>query len=200
MRIDENDCPVARVSPGFDEARLLSPQVRLNGKMDYDLLGSFFTQMAEAMKQTDPIVLQLTTEGGDAEVGRRIAEEVRICRHKLARDVAFLGVSHVYSAGITILGAFPLNRRFLTRDTVLMIHGRKINAARIPEGPLTAALQFARTKVSEFENGLRLERRGFEELIEGTDISMEEIQEQALTNWYLDADEALRRKLVARLI
>jgi ATP-dependent Clp protease protease subunit len=200
MRTDQTASPATGSIPGVDQISLLAPQIRLNGKLDYDMLGSFLSQLAEALKKDDPIVTQLTTEGGDAEVGRRIAEEVRLCRGVLGRDLAFLGVSHVYSAGVSVMGAFPLSRRFLTRDTVLMIHGRKIEAEPIPAGQLTAALQFVRTKVSEYENGLRLERQGFANLIEGSDISMEEIQERALTNWYIAADQALQRRLVTSLL
>jgi len=46
---------------------------------------------------------------------------------------------------------------------------------------------------------LALERQGFEALIQGSDISYDEINERAAANWYIPADEALKRRLVAGL-
>jgi enoyl-CoA hydratase/carnithine racemase len=45
-----------------------------------------------------------------------------------------------------------------------------------------------------------LERQGFSALIDGSEVSMDEIEQRALTNWYIDADEALRLKLVTQLV
>ncbi|KLK93806.1 hypothetical protein AA309_07255 [Microvirga vignae] len=57
-----------------------------------------------------------------------------------------------------------------------------------------------KAKVAELEKGIQLEQQGFSELIADTDVSEEEIRKYAETNWYLTADEALRRKLVAGLL
>jgi hypothetical protein len=53
------------------------------------------------------VVLELTTEGGDADGARRMALEIRLCREWHNRDTYFVGKTVVMSAGITIMAAFP---------------------------------------------------------------------------------------------
>lgn len=48
--------------------------------------------------------------------------------------------------------------------------------------------------------GVELEDQGFARLIEGSDISHDEIKRRALHDWYLTADEAVERKLVAAIV
>ena len=38
----------------------------------------------------------------------------------------FLGKTLVASAGVTVMAAFPKDKRWLTRDAALLIHGRRI--------------------------------------------------------------------------
>jgi hypothetical protein len=52
----------------------------------------------------------------------------------------------------------------------------------------------------QIEVGLRHEEENFRRLIRDCDITMEELCEKALYNWYLTADEALKRGLVAGLV
>ncbi len=146
------------------------------------------------------MIVQLTTAGGVADVGLRIAEHVRLCREVLKREMVFPGEAIVYSAGITIMAAFPIRCRYLTRNTTLLIHGRKTNSKEIPAGPLTASLQAAQAVVAEFQSGIEAERKGFEQLIAGSAIQFNEIEERSKTNWYLSAEEALRRRMVAGCI
>jgi ATP-dependent Clp protease, protease subunit len=164
------------------------------------MLGNFFSQLREALKDDGAIILELTTSGGEADFGRRIAQQIRICREHLHREMFFVGMTTVYSAGVTIMAAFPHTHRYLAKDTALLIHGRRTAREESPGGPLTAALQVARSKVAELEKGLQLEQQGFAELIAGTDVTDDEIKQCAETNWYLTADEALQRRLVAGLL
>jgi ATP-dependent protease ClpP protease subunit len=164
------------------------------------MLGGFFQQLGKALEHDGPIVMELTTPGGDAEIGRRMALQIRQCREHLKREMIFLGTTTVYSAGVVIMAAFPNTHRYLARDTALLIHGRHIGKEETQGGPLTAVLQVTRAKVAELEKGIELERAGFAELIAGSDVGEEEIRRCAETNWYLTAEEALSRRLIAGLI
>ncbi len=174
------------------------PHVRLNGEVNDHLFEQFDFQVAQA-GDADPLVVELTTCGGGAETGRRIALEIRLLR-QAGRRVLFLGKTVVYSAGVTIMAAFPREDRFLTRDTVLLIHGRRMERQVQLSGPLRASAQVAREVLAEIEFGLELERRGFSELVEGSGVGVEEVCERAASNWYVTAEEALDRGLVAGLI
>ena len=194
MPLDVSD----QLSPALPPALLNRPQVRLNGDVNDALFESFDYQVSLA-GDADPLVVELTTCGGGAETGRRIALEVRLLR-QAGRRVLFLGKTVVYSAGVTIMAAFPREARYLTRDTVLLIHGRRMDRQLNLSGPLRASAQVAREVLAEIEFGLELERRGFAQLVEGSDVSVDEIQEKAASNWYVTAEEALERGLVAGLI
>src|SRR5687768_16020494 len=84
-----------------------APQVRLHGAIDDGTLAAFLDQIGKA-EGTGPIAVEVTTTGGDAEIGRRLALEVRIARERLKRRLVFVGKTVVYSAGATIMGGFPI--------------------------------------------------------------------------------------------
>jgi hypothetical protein len=53
---------------------------------------------------------------------------------------------------------------------------------------------------SQIRVGNRLEDEGFARLIEGSDIGLDEVIEKAPSNWYLSAEEALKRGLFADIV
>ena len=54
--------------------------------------------------------------------------------------------------------------------------------------------------IHQLETGIDLEKENFERLIEGTEVPMDELLEKALYNWYVTAEEAAKRKLVAGIV
>lgn len=180
--------------------------IRLLGKVDTDMLRSFLEQLEPLRDAPGPLVVEITTEGGDADTGRRLALEVRLLREARAGRgddgrVCFLGKTVVYSAGVTLMSAFPVEDRWLAADASLLIHERKLDKTVHLSGPLRAVVSVARDLLAEIENGQRLEREGFADLVRGSGIGMDELMRQVGTaNWYLSADEALARGLVAGLL
>ena len=181
-------------------ARLARPTVRLSGSVGHPMVASFFDQLLPVLEVEGSILVELYTDGGDAEIGRRLAEEVRLLQYRLSRDIWFLGKTLVASAGVTIMAAFPKERRWLTRDTALLIHGRRMIKDLHLEGPLGSCRRVLEEMIADIDHGLCLEEQGFAELITGTSVDAEEIASRAYGGWYLTAEEALRRKLVAGLI
>jgi ATP-dependent protease ClpP protease subunit len=59
-----------------------------------------------------------------------------LLRQEHGRDVWFLGKTLVASAGVTVMAAFPKAKRWLTRDSALLIHGRRMVKDLHLEGPL----------------------------------------------------------------
>jgi ATP-dependent protease ClpP protease subunit len=164
------------------------------------MVTSFFDQLFPVLEVEGSILVELYTDGGDAEIGRRLAEEVRLLRHQHGRDIWFLGKTLVASAGVTMMAAFPRERRWLTRDTALLIHGRRMVKDLHLEGPLGSCRRVLEEMVADIDHGLRLEEQGFAELISETGVDAKEIASRAYGGWYLTADEALSRNLVAGLI
>src|ERR1700757_4496183 len=178
-------------------ARLARPTIRLSGSIGHPMVVSFFDQLLPVLEVEGSILVELYTDGGDAEIGRRLAEEVRLLRHQHGRDIWFLGKTLVASAGVTMMAAFPRERRWLTRDTALLIHGRRMVKDLHLEGPLGSCRRVLEEMIADIDHGLRLEEQGFAELIEGANVDADEIARRAYGGWYLSAEEALNRGLIA---
>ena len=179
-------------------AGILTPQVSLLGTVDDQMVRSMLDQLAEVPDGDDPVTLEVTTLGGDAEMGRRAMLEVDLARERLKpRRFVFLGKSVVYSAGVTMMAGFPREDRFLASDAMLLIHCRQLDEDLKLSGPIRSSLPKLRSKCHEIETGVELEEEGFRRLIEGSEVSMDELLEKALYNWYVPAEEAVRLGLVA---
>ncbi|MDY6923271.1 MAG: peptidase S14 [Pseudomonadota bacterium] len=176
------------------------PTVSLHGSVDDAMLAIWLDAVATARNGTGPLVLELSTTGGDAEVGRRMAEDVRLFRERTGRRALFLGRTTVYSAGVTIMSGFQRSDRWLSRDTALMIHGRKLQKTLDVDGPLRFERPRVEALLAQIDEGLRIERSGFEQLIEGSDVALEELERQTIGDWYLTGEQALERRLIAGLI
>lgn len=182
-----------------DGPHLAKPDICLYGSVD-DAMFHDFQDKLNKVPEGRPVVVELMTFGGDADVGRRIALEVRLARKRTGQDFFFLGKTVVYSSGVTIMAAFPRANRYLTRDTVLLIHGRRMDKHIHFTGSLSTSIQIAKDMLAQLEIGVRLEREGFVELIAGSDVGEEEIFRLAETSWYLSAEEALSRGLIAGIL
>ena len=178
---------------------ILEPQIRLVGEVNATMVERLVRGLAEAAA-APAIIIEVTTSGGDAELGRRLALEVRLARDRRKPRLVFLGKTQVYSAGVTLMSAFPRDDRYLTHDTTLLIHGRQLDQTIEISGPLHSSQAKLKGVLAQIDVGLELERQDFTALIEGSDIGLDELQERAVNNWYLTAAEAEKRGLVAGLV
>lgn len=181
-------------------AELAAPQVRLNGPVDEAMLRAFLDALDAARDGEGPLVLELTTTGGDADVGRRIATDLRLFREGTGRRTLFLGKAVVYSAGVTILSAFPRADRWLARGTMLLVHCRQLTRTLELGGPLQAERVKVEALLEEIDAGLTVELKDFEDLVAGSAVPIAELLERAQSGWYVRPDEALQRGLVAGLV
>ena len=180
---------------------LKHPTIRLHGKVDDAMLTSFLEQMAAAVDTQGTILVELTTTGGDAELGRRIATDLILARDRLELDIVFLGKSVVYSAGVSIMSGFKPEKRFLTKDCMLLIHERRLNKTLELKGAMRGMEALVRDTLAEIESALEMERTAFEYLVEGTDVTLDELMEKiSKSDWYLTDAEALKRKVVAGIL
>jgi len=181
-------------------ARLAHPTVRLSGTIDEGAAASFLNQVLPVLDVSGSIVVELFSSGGDAEIGRRLAQEVRLLRQAHLRDMWFLGKTLVASAAVTIMAAFPRDRRWLTRDTTLLIHGRRMQRTVHLEGPLGSCRRVLEEIIADIDNGLRVEDDGFAELISGSAVTLDDVRRKSYGGWYLSADQALELGLVAGMV
>ena len=189
------DEPKTAASTGWPEI-LNNPQVSLVGDIDKFSVEKVLDQHRAAEKGGGDIALDITTEGGDPEMARRIVLEIETARTRLPGRFLFLGQSVVYSAGLTIMSAFDCRDRWLAAETMLMIHGRKLDKTVEISGPIRASIPMVEALRAQMQVAVDLEEAGFRRLIRDCAIGLDELREKALHNWYLSADEALERGLV----
>lgn len=186
--------PVFNGTPNF----WLERSIRLHGPVDEDLRRSFYEQL-EAAPLDRPLVVEVFTLGGDADVGRLIACEIKLQREYNGRQTVFLGRSTVYSAGVTIMSAFEKQTRFLSRDAALMIHGRQLEKTMHISGSIRSSIPNVRSLLAQMEKAVELERQDFIDLAAGSLLSPDEVFDRSETNWYLTAHDALDHGLVEGL-
>jgi ATP-dependent protease ClpP protease subunit len=190
--------PVSRDDPARTIDLLAAPQVSLTGEVGKEMLASLLEQLGNVESGSGAVVIEMTTLGGDAEFGRRMALELGLARQRLRpRRLVFLGKTVVYSAGVTFMSAFPCADRYLTRDAMLLIHVRQLEKTVQVQGPMRASLPQLESLCEQIKSGMQLEERDFRRLIEGSRVTMDELTERALYNWYLTAEDALARGLIA---
>ena len=203
----DRDCIVSKVCVVRKNKQVLAdvlaqePAIRLYGPVDDSFFARFLEQLKPLRGQQQPLIFELHTSGGDADVARRIAEEIRLCREVGGMDLHFVGKAMVYSAGVMIMAAFPVARRFLRRDTVMLVHAWQIEKELRFSGTLEVCAASANDFLAELDVARRLERQTFTDLVEGSRLSYEQLSAKvSRTDWYVMADEAQKLALVSGLI
>jgi hypothetical protein len=177
-----------------------APRVLLAGTVDYEMYKSFRDQLAQA-PATGLVVVELSTLGGDPEVARMMGEDIRF-HSEIGPDrrFVFLGKAAIYSAGATFMSFFATCNRYLSRGTRVMIHERKLDKMLHVSGPLTTCIPSVEALLNEIKHSIAIQNEGFENLILGSRVTMEEVLRRAPGNWYIEAREALELGLVAGVI
>lgn len=177
-----------------------SPAVMLSGVVDYDMYRSFRQQLDLAAERT-LVVCELSTLGGDPEVARMMGEDVRF-HSELSPDrrLVFLGKAAIYSAGVTFMSFFARENRYVTRGSRLMIHERKLSKTLTIDGPLTTCLASVQATLNEIECSIAIQNEGFENLVRGSQVALEEVLQKAPSNWYVEANEACQLGLIEAVL
>lgn len=178
---------------------LANPHIKLAGPVDHAMYASFCDQLAGAPRD-GAIVIAISTLGGDPEVARLMGDEVRLLHEAEGRELLFLGKVAVYSAGATFMSAFPVDKRFLTRGTRLMLHERIMNKTVEVSGPLKTCVAVLKATLHEIEHSIRIEEEGFRAIVAGSRVDFEELVRRAPENWYIEADEAKEKGLVLDVV
>ena len=175
--------------------------ISLVGTVDEAMACKLRDELAALETQGSAVTIDMTTLGGDPEMARRMIADLDAARERMPqRRLRFLGKSVVYSAGVTFMAGFPREDRFLTEDAMLLIHCRQIKKTLEIDGPIRAQVPRIEALLHQLRTGTDLEVENFERLIAGSDIDIDDLVEKALYNWYLTAEEAAERSLVAGIV
>ncbi|GJE44111.1 ClpP family protease [Methylobacterium soli] len=181
-------------------AAFKAPAILLSGTVDHAMYSDFRRQLDQASQQ-DLVVVELTTLGGDPEVARMMGEDIRFNSETTPeRRFVFLGKAAIYSAGTTLMSFFARPNRYLTRGTRLMIHERKMAKELKIYGPLTSCVATVKAALHEIECSIAIQNEGFENLVRGSRVSLEEVIARAPSNWYVEAEEARGLGLIEAVI
>jgi len=176
------------------------PAIMLSGVVDHGMYLHFKKCLSTAPQQ-GLVVVELSTLGGDPEIARLMGEDIRFHSDLYPeRRLVFMGRTAVYSAGATFMSFFATENRYLTRGTRLMIHERVITKKINLAGPLSTCIATLKATLNEIESSIAIQNEGFANLILGSDVSMDELLQKAPENWYLEANEAQARGLIAAVL
>ncbi len=171
------------------------PGLSLSGAVDEGWLHRLIKAVRETNGDDGPMVVEVMTSGGDADMGRRLAMEIELLKPG-GRRIVFLGKTIVYSAGVTFMAGFDRADRYLAVGTCLLVHERKMSKTVNLDGPLRACRAQLQGVLSEIEVGFALQQEGFKALAKGSRLSAEQVDERARTDCYISAAEALKLELI----
>lgn len=177
-----------------------SPAILLSGTVDDAMYRNFRDQLDRAPTE-GLCVVELSTLGGDPEVARMMGEDVRFHSDlEPERRFVFLGKAAIYSAGTTFMSFFARGNRYLTRGARLMIHERLMGSTLQLNGPLTTCVASVQAMLNQLEASIAIQNEGFENLVRGSKVSLEEVLRRAPSNWYVEAREALELGLIEAVL
>lgn len=192
---------MSRDDPPFAPDLLARPAVSLIGEVNEAMARALPDQLHALVPGEDPVVIEVSTLGGDAEMARRIVLDLDLARRRLApRRLVFLGKSVIYSAGVTVMAAFPRQDRFVSDDSVLLVHVRQLEKSLTLQGPMRDSLAHVEALAHEIRTGMELEEANFRRLIEGSKVALDDLLKRARHNWYIAAQEAADLGLVAQAL
>ncbi|BAT59172.1 hypothetical protein GJW-30_1_01702 [Variibacter gotjawalensis] len=182
---------------GAEDFRI--PSILLTGAVDYDMYRAFRQQIDGSEGKL--VIIELSTLGGDPEVARMMGEDIRFLTEMSPdRRFVFLGKAAIYSAGTTFMSFFARENRYLTRGTRLMVHERKMLKTVSISGPLTTCLATVKALLNELESSIDIQNEGFANLVQGTNVTLDDVIEKATSDWYIEANEAVSLGLVEAVI
>jgi ATP-dependent protease ClpP protease subunit len=190
----------AAPSGPLDASAFDTPRILLAGAVDYAMYDRFRDRLTQA-PDSGLVVIELSTLGGHPEVARMMGEDVRFQSDiNPARRLVFLGKAAIYSAGATFMSFFAVENRYLTRGARVMIHERKMDKTLHIAGPLTTCIASVKAMLNELEHSIAIQNEGFENLVRGSAVTMDEVLRRAPENWYIEAQEAKALGLVAGVL
>ncbi len=176
------------------------PAIQLSGAVDYAMYVNFRGQLGNAPSE-GLVAIELSTLGGDPEVARMMGEDVRFHTEiSPERRFVFLGKAAIYSAGTTFMSFFARCNRYLTRGTRLMIHERKLQKNLAISGPLTTCLATVQATLNEIESSIIIQNEGFANLVQGSNVSLDDVLQRAPSDWYIEANEARELGLIEAVL
>jgi hypothetical protein len=88
------------------------------------------------------------------------------------------------------IGSSAYFHEYLTRSKRLMIHERKLSKKLVIDGPLTTCVAVAKATLNEIECSIAIQNEGFQNLVLGSSVTLNQVLERAPSNWYLESSRS----------
>jgi len=167
------------------------PAIALSGVVDYAMICQFFGSSSNSASSENLVVIELSTLGGDpggrADDGRgRTVCQPRPSRSavRVSRQGSDLFRRH------TFMKLFVRENRYLSRGTRLMIHERKLfrnNLSSMAPHHLPCNVQ---ATLTEIECSIAIQNEGFQNLVLGSSVSLDEVLNAPVRTGTWEAQEA----------
>jgi hypothetical protein len=92
----------------------------------------FMKQLGDVRANNEDLILELMTQGGDADTARRIALEIRVFQIYSGKNAYAVGKTAVMSAGTTIFSAFECADRVEREDFEHFVKGSGMSTEDLP--------------------------------------------------------------------
>ena len=138
-----------------------------------------------------PVNIHLQTYGGVMYNGFSTYNIISNAVGKYPFDINIKCAGTVMSMGIVLLLSVPYENRFAYKDTTFMIHQMS--------GCLYGKLK---DMEEDIEESRRLNKIMFDIILNNTDISREKLETvyKEKIDWFIDAEEALKLKLISKIL
>jgi hypothetical protein len=173
-----------------------APAILLGGPVDYDMYKDF-RPVPERRIGRHRIVDAWRRSGSCPHDGRRHS----LPQREFAQPpVCLPGKGRDLFSGDDLHEFFAVENRYLTRGTRLMIHERKLDKTLHISGPLTTCVATVKATLHEIEASIAIQNEGFENLIRGSKVMLDDLLSRAPGNWYIEATEARSLGLVSDVL
>jgi ATP-dependent protease ClpP protease subunit len=175
----------AASQPIPDAGEVSPPTAALLGSIDHTVIRTFAQLKAQAEAGRDPLVLKITSDGGDIFLGMQFIQRVEDLKKRHGVKLVCYGDAFVFSMGFVILQSELCDKRFATKRTVFLAH----LAVRSPPSPLTS--DQAAKNLENLKCGA--DRAMAEVIAPRMRMTVEQVLAKLGNNhdWVMSADEAL---------
>jgi hypothetical protein len=81
-----------------------------------------------------------------------------------------------------------------------MIHERLMSSTLQLNGPLTTCIAPVKAMLNQLEASIAIQNEGFQNLVRGSRVTIEEVLRRAPSNWYVEAVEASELGLIEAVV
>jgi ATP-dependent protease ClpP protease subunit len=174
--------------------------IHLIGRVDEKMLEKFRVDRAKLFDGASPaeVIVTLTTGGGDVAWGWAIFDELKVLAHMTSLRLLCVGM--IYSMGVAIAMALPLDRRFASEHASFYMHKSQLTYGERREG-------VEEDHENEYrEYGARIDffKQNSEMIVagisQGTNLSLDDVRTLFKQPRYLSASEAVEKRLVSGVV